>query len=286
MKLFQFQRLYFLNILLLFILPFRTGLAQEEINPALIDTDSWLTEQLTPGLTWKYKHFDSLFQSKQSINILEIDLAHSLEMKVVYLDSGLQKTSVFGEQNDALAAINGTFFNIKEGGSVCLLMANSKIINVNDPALNPQHGNGIIAMDSNKKVSVIATPEGGTESLKSFQEVMSSGPLLLQNGAFMELVQDKFNLNRHPRTAVGITDDNHLVLLTADGRNAEAAGLSTKELAEFMKALGCMDALNLDGGGSTTLWTKSKGVVNFPSDNKSFDHEGEREVANALVIRR
>ncbi len=51
------------------------------------------------------------------------------------------------------------------------------------------------------------------------------------------------------------------------------------ELQVFLYNLGCSDAINLDGGGSTTIWTKEKGVVNTPSDKK-----GERPVANALII--
>jgi len=59
------------------------------------------------------------------------------------------------------------------------------------------------------------------------------------------------------------------------------------ELQDLMNKLGCKDALNFDGGGSTTMVIKGKtpnGVVNYPSDNRKFDHEGERKVANGLVV--
>ena len=49
------------------------------------------------------------------------------------------------------------------------------------------------------------------------------------------------------------------------------------------------DAINLDGGGSTTLWItnyKDNGVVNFPTDNKKWDHEGERKVANVVLLKK
>ena len=49
---------------------------------------------------------------------------------------------------------------------------------------------------------------------------------------------------------------------------------------------GLVDALNLDGGGSSTLWTAQEGILNHPYDNKRFDHEGERGVPNCIVIRR
>ena len=48
--------------------------------------------------------------------------------------------------------------------------------------------------------------------------------------------------------------------------------------------LGMKDAINLDGGGSTTLWTAKTGVINHPYDNKTFDHEGVRTVPNLIVV--
>jgi exopolysaccharide biosynthesis protein len=55
--------------------------------------------------------------------------------------------------------------------------------------------------------------------------------------------------------------------------------MSLPEVQSFLQDLGCIDAINLDGGGSTTLWINGKGVVNFPSDST-----GERPVANAILI--
>jgi len=57
------------------------------------------------------------------------------------------------------------------------------------------------------------------------------------------------------------------------------------ELARVMKWLGAEDAMNLDGGGSSALYIKGKSIVNYPSDNKQFDHEGQRKVANIVYLR-
>jgi exopolysaccharide biosynthesis protein len=111
--------------------------------------------------------------------------------------------------------------------------------------------------------------------------------MLLENGAEVALAKTPFNDNRHPRTCVCITDERQVLLLTADGRNAQALGLSLPELRTLLAELGCRDAVNLDGGGSTTMWIfgqPDKGIVNMPSDNKLFDHFGERKVANAVLI--
>ena len=78
------------------------------------------------------------------------------------------------------------------------------------------------------------------------------------------------------------------MLVTVDGRfPTHAVGMNIQELAHLVRVLGGVDALNLDGGGSTTLWLDgflNNGIVNHPSDNRRFDHMGEREVSNILYI--
>lgn len=90
---------------------------------------------------------------------------------------------------------------------------------------------------------------------------------------------ENFSQVRHPRTAVGFSaDSSKIFLVTVDGRQSESDGMTLYELADFMISLGCAQALNLDGGGSTTMVVRGK-VVNHPSDAV-----GERPVANALLL--
>jgi large repetitive protein len=92
-------------------------------------------------------------------------------------------------------------------------------------------------------------------------------------------VTPAFGERRHPRTAVGWRPDGTILLVTVDGRQPHySAGMSLEELASLMAALGASDALNLDGGGSTTM-VVGGWVVNRPSDPT-----GERANANALVV--
>ncbi len=84
---------------------------------------------------------------------------------------------------------------------------------------------------------------------------------------------------RHPRTAIGVTRNRTtLLVVTVDGRSAASVGMTLVELAEYMKTIGAWDALNFDGGGSTTMVIGNR-VVNTPSDRT-----GEREVGSALFI--
>ena len=108
--------------------------------------------------------------------------------------------------------------------------------------------------------------------------VMVSGPLLIKDSILQDLPDMKFTNNRHPRTCIGITEES-IIFVTIDGRSETAAGMNLYEAQKLLLDLGCQDAINLDGGGSTSMWLKDKGLVNIPSDKT-----GERPVANALII--
>ena len=88
-----------------------------------------------------------------------------------------------------------------------------------------------------------------------------------------------FAETRHPRTAVAKLKDGKFLMVTVDGRQpGVSVGMSLQELAEYLLSLGAVDAVNLDGGGSTTMYLDGK-VVNTPSDK-----EGERKIGDAIVV--
>ncbi len=91
---------------------------------------------------------------------------------------------------------------------------------------------------------------------------------------------------RHPRTALLIADGaRRIILLTVDGRQpGYSAGMTLRELADYALALGAHDAVNLDGGGSTTMVVRDSGEAAFRVVNRPSDKEGERPVANALAV--
>jgi exopolysaccharide biosynthesis protein len=76
-----------------------------------------------------------------------------------------------------------------------------------------------------------------------------------------------------------VTATGQVILMVVDGRSSGSIGATLYELGLEMKALGAVDAVNLDGGGSATMWIKGLGVVNHPTDSS-----GERPVSNAIVI--
>jgi exopolysaccharide biosynthesis protein len=229
-----------------------------------------LSEEIGDNIIWKVIRTPDLNGAPASINILDIDMnKFDGEIVLAWHNGKLVPTSEIAEEHDGLAAINGSFFDLaKTGGSVLFLQENGKVIQETYDSIEFIN-EGAYAVDTNGVVQI----------------VKRKGDWIYDN-ELEDLDSVRFNLYRHPRTAIGITNKNHFVMVTVDGRHAEAAGMSMWELQAFMIKLGCKDALNLDGGGSTTMYIKGKGIVNYPSDNLKYDHEGERKVANAIVVRR
>ena len=106
-----------------------------------------------------------------------------------------------------------------------------------------------------------------TPNWENVNHIVSGGPYLIKDGEiYIDMTAQKLNSigGRNPRTAVGYTKDNNLILLTADGREGSSIGLTLKELADLMKEFKCINAMNLDGGGSTVMYIKGK-IVNKPA---------------------
>jgi hypothetical protein len=102
-------------------------------------------------------------------------------------------------------------------------------------------------------------------------------------GGSERIIQDGINVGgwpeKHPRTAAGFSQDStKLFLVTVDGRQSTSAGMTLTEMGAFMLQLGIYQAINLDGGGSTTMVVRDN-IVNSPSDGA-----GERSVSNALLV--
>ena len=116
------------------------------------------------------------------------------------------------------------------------------------------------------------------------EDITNGVPRLIKNRRVNVTWQEEkaartFAESRHPRTAVAKLKNGKLLMVTVDGRQPNVSvGMNLNELAEFLLELGAVDAMNLDGGGSTTMVLRGK-VVNTPSDKT-----GERKVSDALLV--
>ncbi len=119
-----------------------------------------------------------------------------------------------------------------------------------------------------------------TPEWKGVKHIISGGPYLVKDGeVFVDMTAQKLQAigGRNPRSAIGYTADNNVILVAVDGREGSSIGMTLMELANFMQSIGCVGAINLDGGGSTVMYVNGK-VVNKPQMN------GGIPLSNAIVL--
>jgi len=250
---------------------------------------NWETQKITNGVKLKQHQFEQLFGGSRYLSILEIKNRKKLKFSFDYEPHELTLTSEFGKRNAALAAINGTFFDTKIGGSVAYLKVKNDVINETAKSKSGKRqlfANAAVVINNGKIGIVNWNGENGWEHSLKDENVMLSGPLIVYNHKVMPIdTADAFNKTKHPRSLI-VTTPRKTYLIAVDGRNEFAGGMSMTELTKISLWLGADAALNLDGGGSTGLYVKDLGIVNHPSDNKKFDHEGERKVANVILLKK
>lgn len=153
-----------------------------------------------------------------------------------------------------------------------LVVENGKPIKITSNSVQIPE-NGFVIVAPTKKLEPLASAKRIKLNVEINPEwqgvnhIVSGGPYLVKGGEiYVDMTAQKLASigGRNPRTAIGYTKDNHLIMLTADGREGASVGLTLFELANLMKEFGCINAMNLDGGGSTVMYVNGQ-VVNKPA---------------------
>lgn len=199
-----------------------------------------------------------------------------------------ERTSQIAEDHNAVVAINGGGFSDNTGGSyggtgsipAGILMANGQVV--------------YSTVDENTKISTVAFDANGTmyvsrysiNDLKNMKikeatsfEIPGMDSILMINGK--SLIKGDGGAGPAPRTAIGQKKDGSIVMVVIDGRGASGLtkmGATLGDLVEIMKLQGVQNAMNLDGGSSSTMYYDGE-VINNPSD-----WSGERTVNNAIYV--
>ncbi|KXT72204.1 Exopolysaccharide biosynthesis protein [Streptococcus sp. DD10] len=188
------------------------------------------------------------------------------------------KTSETAAANNAILAVNGDYYGANSTGYV---IKNGVIYRdtVRDDAEN-----GDLAIFSDGHFEIIYENQTTAQELldKGVANLLAFGPSLVENGEITVSTNSEVGqaMSSNPRTAIGIIDENHYIIVVSDGRTSESAGLSLYELAEVMKSYGAKTAYNLDGGGSSTLYFNGQ-VINKPTTNGSIS---ERSVSDIVYF--
>ncbi len=197
----------------------------------------------------------NLLNNKNEIKVDNVNQPRMLSTHtLVYTPDWGNNSPFCPKYGKAIAVENGTVIaesygslSIPENGFV--VVAPEKIINQIDKS-------------KKLKLNIKMNPEWN-----GVNHIIGGGPYLIKNNEiYVDMTAQKLSAigGRNPRTAIGYTKDNHLIMMTADGREGSSIGLTLYELAELMKEFGCINAMNLDGGGSTVMYVNGY-VVNKPA---------------------
>lgn len=188
------------------------------------------------------------------------------------------KTSVTAANNNAILAVNGDYYGANSTGYV---IRNGVVYR---DTVREDSSNGDLAIYKDGSFKIIYEDEISADQLvkDGVVNLLAFGPSLVEND---EIVVDTNSevgqsMSSNPRTAIGIIDENHYIIIVSDGRTSESQGLSLYELAEVMKSYGVKTAYNLDGGGSSTLYFNGQ-VINKPTTNGNIS---ERAVSDIVYI--
>lgn len=287
----------------------------------------WTMKVVDDGIIyWEFKGRDPVSNANQFVHVADIDLNKGYRLGYNY-DANKNICSDILKMYDATVSMNGGFgatqIFIKVDGKVHRNIEKDK--NADTGVLNWRNDAGICA-DTDGRVFIanaIFSQDGDgqseyggqlsaqrnffTNTLSGVPNIISGSPLLIDRyvplgltyipeGEGWEKHRDDTEHPfyhqdyRHPRTAIGITGDNRLIMFVVNGRLSNCAGMNAREMTQFLiDNFNPEYAMNLDGGGSSTMCVKGLGdsrtnVVNWPCDNGRCDHSGERTVQTFLFI--
>lgn len=201
------------------------------------------------------------------------------KVKVGYsnkLEEQGELTSQIAQDNGAIAAVNGGSFknNNKNVSASGLIMHDGKLI-FNDIADNNSERD-IVAF-TNKGILLVGKYSLNELNKLNTTEAVSFGPALIVNGK-PTITKGDGNWGIAPRTVIGQKKDGSVILLTIDGRSVKSIGATLREVQDILIQYGAVNASNLDGGSSSTMYYNGK-VINNPCDIT-----GERKVVSTFLV--
>lgn len=278
-----------------------TAAGQNESYPVEADDSlafahaEWEKTSLGKGAEAKYTQID-IFDSRQSICVIRYPARKFRSAFVHSPNRSASKTSVLAERARAEIAINGGYFD--NGPVPCVYFRIGDEVYGETKSKEAEiRVNALIGFKDRKghKIMIRRCGPDKYESIAGkWHAAMATGPLLIENEMIITPVSyakaypdrkiGSFYDGRNPRSAIGKDKKGNIYMVVIDGRHkGEGEGTTIYQTAVICKLLGMTEAINLDGGGSSALWSKDLGVINYPSDNRKFDHNGERTVPNIII---
>ena len=230
----------------------------------------------------------SVTLTEKTVNNTQVYVADVTVSSAEYLKTALAnntygtnvtaKTSETAANNKAILAVNGDYYGANSTGYV---IRNGVVYR---DTVREDSSNGDLAIYKDGSFKIIYENEISADQLikDGVVNLLAFGPALVENGEIVVNTKSEVgqSMASNPRTAIGIIDENHYIIIVSDGRTSESQGLSLYELAEVMKSYGVKTAYNLDGGGSSTMYFNGQ-VINKPTTNGNIS---ERAVSDIVYI--
>ncbi|WP_048791621.1 phosphodiester glycosidase family protein [Streptococcus cristatus] len=231
----------------------------------------------------------SVTLTEKTVNNTQVYVADVTVSSAEYLKTALAnntygtnvtaKTSETAANNKAILAVNGDYYGANTTGYV---IRNGVVYR---DTVREDSSNGDLAIYKDGSFKIIYENEISADQLveDGVVNLLAFGPALVENGEIVVNTKSEVgqSMASNPRTAIGIIDENHYIIIVSDGRTSESQGLSLYELAEVMKSYGVKTAYNLDGGGSSTMYFNGQ-VINKPTTNGNTI--SERAVSDIVYI--
>ncbi|RSJ89574.1 phosphodiester glycosidase family protein [Streptococcus cristatus] len=230
----------------------------------------------------------SVTLTEKTVNNTQVYVADVTVSSAEYLKTALAnntygtnvtaKTSETAANNNAILAVNGDYYGANTTGYV---IRNGVVYR---DTVREDSSNGDLAIYKDGSFKIIYENEISADQLvkDGVVNLLAFGPALVENGEIVVNTKSEVgqSMASNPRTAIGIIDENHYIIIVSDGRTSESQGLSLYEMAEVMKSYGVKTAYNLDGGGSSTMYLNGQ-VINKPTTNGNIS---ERAVSDIVYI--
>lgn len=266
-----------------------TSVENENINnSAVTATESSENAKTVTDSSYKdgnvYINITTVRKNNTTVYVADIKLSDSSYLKtaLAYDSFGTnvtETTSSMATNNNAILAVNGDYYGADRSGYVI----KNGVIYRNTVRSDSEYPDLAVYKDGSFKI-IYETEVTAEELLADgIVNLFAFGPSLVENGEISvdQNTEVRQAMTKNPRTAIGIVDKNHYILVVSDGRTNESEGLSLYELAEVLKEYGATTAYNLDGGGSSTMYFNGN-IVNNPTTN---GHRiSEREVSDIVYI--
>ncbi len=220
----------------------------------------------------------------------------NLNLRATGSNTHRETTQKTAARTNSILALNGGYFSSDR--SVSLLIADGELISPGTHYTRPRgafgmhNGEPLVfwshASGWEEKPKFLFTPSlQAKESRINPNLAVGAGPVLIKEGAlYVTSSEEGFGGShtiRHPRSAIGYQDKNTLIWMVVDGRQPTSAGVTLPELATLMMSAGAVEAVNLDGGGSSAMIAAGE-VVNIPADIVGGNRNSLRKNASALIL--